>query len=111
MPEYTPDWRDSLKDEFSLLPDNFLNNLSGLGPVQDWLNKVNIESYLPWDELKGSPLPQDFSPALAWAYAKVKRTASARPLPFVGMNGRPFTYNLPDPVSRGFHAFDRAPAA
>ncbi|RDI48521.1 Fic family protein [Nocardia mexicana] len=56
------------------------------------------DSYLPWDKLRYKKPPGDLTSEEWWLVVKMSRSGMQRFLPLMTIEGRPFTYALPDEV-------------
>lgn len=58
------------------------------------------EEYLHWDKVRHLNPPDDLSHEEWWLWIKLGRRPLMRQLPLVDVNGRPFSYSLPDEALR-----------
>ncbi|HEV7649140.1 MAG TPA: Fic family protein [Actinophytocola sp.] len=61
---------------------------------------VAERTYLPWDKLRHKKPPKDLTHEEWWFATRMWRDSIQRSTPLHDMNGRPFTYALPDSVLR-----------
>ena len=66
--------------------------------------------YLHWDEIFHRDPPAGLTREQWWVALKLSRTASSRPIPLAPIDGRPFTFNLPDPAMRMLLRIDQQAA-
>lgn len=67
------------------------------------------EEYLPWDKLRFKAPPGDLSHEEWWLATKLGRQSIKRMMPhLVAVDGRPFTYALPDEVLRAADEISRS---
>ncbi len=63
--------------------------------------------YLPWDHLRSLRPPDGLSTQEWWLVNKVMREGMQRRVPLAAVDGRPFSYALPDEVLRGIEVVDK----
>ena len=89
-----PPSTDEIRKDLAKDPNSFLkllteNPLSGAMP-----------DYLPWDKIRFKAPPKGMSHRQWWYVLKMARNVMQRPLPFTDIEGRHFSYALPDKVLR-----------
>lgn len=62
--------------------------------------------YLHWDELRHREPPAGLSRTEWWVGLRMLRTTMARKLPFLGVQGGGFSFQLPDEMLSALHAID-----
>ncbi len=65
------------------------------------------DRYLHWDELRRLDRPEGLSHEEWWLAIKLGRLFSARDLPFRDVEGRPFTFSMPDGALESLHRIDQ----
>jgi Fic family protein len=83
---------------------------SGPGKLARLLDLVSVAGsarYLPWDELRWRPTPDGVSHEEWWLTTKLARHGMQRELPLIGVDGKHFTYALPDEVLLGIENVDK----
>ena len=58
--------------------------------------ETTADPYLPWDKLRFKKPPGDLTHEEWWLVTKLGRQALQRSIPLLDMEGKPFTYALPD---------------
>lgn len=79
----------------SLGPQRFADILVAAGEVTS-----PADPYLPWDRLRYRTPPRDFTHEQWWLAIKYARSTMRHVLPLTMVDGRPFSYALPDDVLR-----------
>lgn len=79
----------------ALGPQRFADLIMAAGEVTS-----PSDPYLPWDQLRYRKPPRDFTHEQWWLAVKYARSTMRRVLPLTMVDGRPFSYTLPDDVLR-----------
>lgn len=66
------------------------------------------DSYLHWDKFRWRPMPHNLPRELVWAYLKLQRLANQRPVTMTDVQGKSFSYWLPDRAQRILSFIDRS---
>jgi Fic family protein len=65
------------------------------------------DRYLHWDDFRRRPAPEGFSQEEAWVVERLSRNAGLRGIALKDNGGRPFSFGLPDSLSKLLHEIDR----
>src|SRR5215475_5976816 len=71
------------------------------------VHSAGADRYMPWDQLRWRPAPDGMTPQEWWLITKVARNGMKRMLTMTDVEGRPFSYALPDEVLRGIETVDK----
>ena len=69
-------------------------------------SRADVE-YLHWDKLRRLTPPEGLTSEQWWLKIKLDRRSAFRELPLTGLDGRRFTYAVPDTVLRSLHRIDQ----
>lgn len=101
VPVPPPDF-DSLMRSVAESGDRFVTVLTYQG------SSAATQEYIPWDKFRFKTPPEDFSHEEWWLATRFARRSVERPLPTLqDVNGKPFTYALPDEVLRAIDEINR----
>ena len=93
-PQPPPPIMDLLAEKAGSQPEFFVRALATVraaGPYR----------YMPWDHLRSHRPPDGLTTKEWWLISKLLRQGMQRQLPLTAVDGRPFTYALPDEALRG----------
>jgi Fic family protein len=99
-PQPPPPIMDLLAEKAGSQPEFFVRALATVraaGPYR----------YMPWDHLRSHRPPDGLTTKEWWLISKLLRQGMQRQLPLTAVDGRPFTYALPDEALRGIEIVDK----
>jgi Fic family protein len=71
------------------------------------VHSAGADRYMPWDQLRWRPAPDGLTPEDWWLITKLARNGMKRTLPVIDVDGREFSYALPDEVLSGIEVVDK----
>jgi Fic family protein len=71
------------------------------------VHSAGADRYMPWDQLRWRPAPGGLTPEEWWLITKLARNGMKRTLSLIDVEGREFSYALPDEVLRGIEIVDK----
>jgi len=86
--------------------NKLFSNKEKLDATQNLREILSELPYDHWDKMRFRPIPKPFIAEDLWAIAKLNRTFSQRPLPFLDKAGKPFTYVPIGEFQRALHEID-----
>ena len=98
-PQPPPKLQDLLAEGSAGHPDYFARGLASA--------RTAGQRYVPWDHLRSRPPPDTLTTKEWWLFTKLLRVGMQRQLPLTAVDGRRFTYALPDEVLRGIEVVDK----
>lgn len=99
LPKVGPTLREVLK---RLLTDHDFSAVR----VQELVDKANAE-YMGWHKFRFQRMPEGVTPEQAWAALKISRGFNGRPFGMQDLQGKRFTYWLPNALLGHLHEIDK----
>ena len=104
LPDKAPDWKDVVKKDFKKI-----FKYSEIDVIQELIEKTDLKYYY-WDKVRSQPLPAGFDKKDIWAFIRFRRYMNSSSAPIQDVNGKMFTFWLPDDVQKKLHLIDQGAA-
>lgn len=102
IPEKAPDWQNIIKHHF-----NEIFKLSEDPSIQPLIEKTDHHYYY-WDKIRCQPLPEKIDKQDVWSFIRFRRHMNSSASPVLDIQGKPFTFWIPDEIQKNLHLIDQS---